>query len=100
MRVQLVVDPETVARLPTGVVAAFRGAATPDGNFRATSYCLTQVRSPSALPSEVVSNNDGSFLAFISGMAFSSTSEDGCFADARSRAVKFLSGKDGHAGVK
>lgn len=85
MRLDLILPPEQVALLVTGLAVGLRGIATPEGTFKVHALCF-----PKAVPAPLpISVGPAKFVAFVSGLAFGSDLED--LAEARDRVVKFFS---------
>lgn len=86
MRLDLVMPPEQVKRLFTGLVVGVRGSATPEGTFKVNAMCFPRAPSPLALIN--IREAPAQFVAFMSGLAFGSNDEG--LAEARDRAADLL----------
>eukprot|EP00930_Biecheleria_cincta_P096760 TRINITY_DN88555_c0_g1_i1.p1 TRINITY_DN88555_c0_g1~~TRINITY_DN88555_c0_g1_i1.p1 ORF type:complete len:1066 (-),score=192.38 TRINITY_DN88555_c0_g1_i1:153-3350(-) len=92
MRLRLELHPALADRLATGLVVAARGRASASGIFRISDLCLAWVPEPHQpgpkLETCFHSSLSGSYVAFLSGLAFGKASQG--LAAARRNALDFL----------
>mmetsp|Transcript_17215 Transcript_17215/g.37058 ORF Transcript_17215/g.37058 Transcript_17215/m.37058 type:complete len:638 (-) Transcript_17215:402-2315(-) len=70
MRVKLDAAPALVASLVSGLVAAVKGSALPNGDLKVSGIVFSRLPSPPALlPQKQEQGSSGRYLAFISGLS-------------------------------